>query len=297
MTYVRSELSVAGRVPGPLLHVEVIPLATSEQTYVALIGRAGLRADQDRLLLLDDRFNLRLQRSDEFPARLNRSGLVTAEERVLVGNLLYDPGTNSVTNTAAPEGESFAGTQVGNNYYTLGYGDQNSVFLEEYNGSFIPTGGGRQIQLSADTIPEGDVYGHTYRDADGNRSIVLFVSGNHDTGPLYVIDIPDSALPGLTGPLFSVATPENSAFETVVISEPRTAHTVKTRDGIVVLNDDDGTLDRYNSRTGAHLDSFAPIGGDDGFGDTLVFAFFIRGNSYLILDREQELLYEVTPWW
>lgn len=297
MTYVINELSVEGRLPDPLLHVEMIPLATAEQTYVALIGRSELRADQDRLLLIDDGFNLRVERSDEFPARLNRSGLVTTEDRILLGNLLYDPVANTVTNTAAPEGENFAGAQVGSNYYTFGYGDENSVYLEEYHSSFIPTGGGGQVQLSADTIPEGEVRGHSYMDGDGNRSVILIVSGTYDGGPLYVIDIPNSALPGLTGPLFSLDNPGTSAFETVVVSKGRSAQVVKTREGIIVLDDNDGVLNRYDGDTGARRDSFEPMGRNEGFSEELVFAFFIRGGNYLILDRERELLYEVAPWW
>ena len=297
LTYVINELSVEGRIPDPLLHVEVIPVATSDQSFVALIGRAELRADFDRLLLVDDGFNLRVQRSDEFPVRLNRSGLVTAEDRILLGNLLYDPAANTVTNTAAPEGENFAGTQVGSNFYTFGYGDENAIYLEEYNSSFIPTGGGRQVQLSADTIPQGFVHGHAYIDGEGNRSIVLFVSVSQDGGPLYVIDIPDSAVPGLSGPLFSVDNPETSAFDTVVLATGRPNHVTKTREGIIVLDDDNGEIERYSNETGGRLDTFRPKGDDDGFGDELIVAFFLRGNSYLILDRERELLYEVSPWW
>ena len=120
---------------------------------------------------------------------------------------------------------------------------------------------------------------------------------SQDGGPLYVIDIPDSAVPGLSGPLFSVDNPETSAFDTVVLATGRPNHVTKTREGIIVLDDDNGEIERYSNETGGRLDTFRPKGDDDGFGDELIVAFFLRGNSYLILDRERELLYEVSPWW
>ncbi|MFP4300589.1 MAG: hypothetical protein ACOC47_01960 [Alkalispirochaetaceae bacterium] len=297
MTYVVKELSVEGRIPNPMLYADVIPVATSDQTFVALIGRAELRADFDRLLLVDDAFGLRVERSDEFPARLNRSGLITSEDRILLGNLLYDPVTNTITNTAAPEDDSFAGIQVGGNYYTFDYGDENAVYLEEYDSSFISTGGGGQVQLSADTIPEGFVHGQQYVDGAGNRSVVLFVSLSSEGGPIYVVDIPNSAVPGLSGPLFSASDPEGSAFDTVVLSANRVEQVTKTREGIIVLDEEGGELRRYDNETGALLDTFRPKGGDEGHWEELLFAFFIRGENYLILDRERELLYEVAPWW
>lgn len=297
LTYVVSELDVSGKIPDPLQWVDVIPLSTSDTSYVALIGRASLRADNDQLLLLDEGFNLRVQRNDEFPARLNRSGLVNASGQLLVGNLLYDPANNIVSNTAAPENDIEAGVQVGSFYYTVNFDSPDSFFIEQFDLSFISQGG-ISVPISLEQTLQGEFRAHDFVDATGNRFVAFIVSGSFDVGPRYVVTVPAAAIETLYGApqaIFSIADP-NFQYGRVILPGWRVWNTIKTRDGIIEFDEDDGTFRRYSATTGAFLDSFSPSrDGDDD--ENLHAAFFVRGGNYLLLDREREILYEVAPWW
>ena len=100
----------------------------------------------------------------------------------------------------------------------------------------------------------------------------------------------------MCGTIFSIADP-NFGYGRVVLPGWRAWDTIKTRDGIIEYNDDDGRFLRYDGSTGAFLDSFSPLRNEDGFEDEIVPSFFSRGGNYLLLDSEREILYEVAPWW
>jgi hypothetical protein len=297
MTYVVSELDVSGKIPDAVRNVDVISLSTSTTGYAAFIARASLRADNDRLLLVDDGFNLRVQRSDEFPARLNRSGIVTESDQLLIGNLLYDPAANTVSNTAAPENDIDTGVQILTEYYTASGGGDDTLTIEGYDASFIALAGSPvSFTISQEGTLQGEVRAQDYVDADGNRFIVLIVSGTYD-GPLYVTTFPAADLVTLYAtpqPLFSVADP-TAGYGRVVIPGSRPRDTMRTREGIIRYDEDDDRLLRYDGSTGALLDSFSLMGDDDD--EDLRVAFFARGGNYLLLDTERQILYEVAPWW
>lgn len=299
LTYVVRELDVSGRIPNPLRHVDVLPVSTSSTSYVAFIGRARVRADNDRLLLVDEGFNVRVQRSDEFPVRLNRSALATASDQLLIGNLLYDPATNTVSNTAAPENDSDAGVQIGSFYYTLFPDGSDFISIEQFDLSFISQGN-VQVPLSLEQTLQGSVAAHDYVDVNGNRFVVIIASGSWEIGPRYVITLPAAALETIyldptPGPIFSINDP-TFEYGRVVLPGWRVENTIKTRDGIIEYDNDDGRFARFDASSGAFLDSFSPTR-DDGDDEDLYPAFFTRGGNYLLLDSERELLYEVAPWW
>lgn len=297
LTYAVAEIDLDGRLPDKVDQVEVRTLALGDESYAAFFVRADRRADNDELIVVDNAFRLRVERDDQFPIRLTLGGSVSEAGELLFGNLLFDPAAQSITNSAAPENEYFVGEQIGANYYTLNEGNlTNAIGWEEFTNAFIPQGNAN-VQLSAGGIldDEARLFAHNYVASDGSRSIVI-ISGNEALGR-FVTTVPMADLPTLTGPLFNEANLTASAYPTVLIAGGTPRRTFKTREGIFTW-EDDGTLERYDADTGDRLDSFQ-LGrfAEGGLSNTLIPAFFVTGERYLLLDTERRKLYEVAPWW
>ncbi|MFW5811367.1 MAG: hypothetical protein ACOCWS_00180 [Alkalispirochaetaceae bacterium] len=297
LSYTLGELDVDGRIPDPLKEVEVRVLTEDGVGYLALFARAQRRADNDELLLIDDRLSLRLERNDEFPVRLPLGGLVTESGELILGNLLYNPDTASITNTTAPDATYFTGTQIGGNYYVVQSGGvENSIQIEEFNNSVISLTTNDVTLASGTVFQTGEVFVHDYIDEEGARYIVV-ITGNFEAGR-YVTEIPVSELPTLSGPLFNDTDPGASAFPTVRISGGRAETAIKTWEGIISWDEETSRFTRFDSATGDKLDHFDPGRfQDQEFLERYRPAFFVTGRSYLLLDRERRRIYEVAPWW
>lgn len=296
LTYAETELNVDGKFPDPLRDVEAVPLTAGDTGYLALFGRAEFRKDYDTLLLMNDRFQPVVEQTDEPNGiQLDRSGVVTATGAILVGNLLFDPGENSVTNRASPERVIFAGAQVEDNFYTVQAADSNSVAIQEFNSAFVQLQPEpRQVGLAAEGNLGAAVHGHDYLSPEGTREVVLIAGVE---GTLFVVTVPASELPGLEGPLFSTEAPESSSYPTVAIPGEFPEKVTKTRDGIITWNQRNEELRRYDAASGELLDSFVPGNDGEDFFERYEPRFFATGGNYLILDVEGRKLFGVAPWW
>lgn len=303
LPYVVADFDLDEALPDEIEEVEVAPLSTTNETYVALFVRSrNIQGSPDYLLLYDSSFNPRYSQSygpsedAPFNQSLVTSAIATVDgesEQLILGNIRFIPRTGNaqVTNGVTPAVSVFAGIQQGSSYYTVRQAAQtNSVVIEPYTSRFLLRESEiQQVQVSEDpSTLTGEVHGHVFR-AEDDSSFVIVTAAQSDRR-LLVISIPSSDLPNLDSPLAT-------NYPTVTIRGTSPEYTFRIRQGIVTADTSKNLFRRYEPSSGTEIDSFVPGNPGQDFFDVFVPAFFADSGDYLLLDTAKRRLYEVAPWW
>lgn len=293
MPYVIGEIDLSGALPRTSREtvLDVVPGGPSAEIPVFVLLVRPDSAGPDVVLMLEGTGpTVRVRQENTDITRFDTRAFRHFLGNIQIGNLLYNPVAEVLSNAPRPERDYRAILARDEGYQLYGLVDRTELSFESYDSAFIPTGS------DVGSIPLADV---------GIVTSGLFteVDARFFTSPLihdfFLFGYNDETERGESW-YFGIDYREGETLLPPVRFGragliPGTVQ--RTPAGFLGL-DGNNRLVRMDLQTGAVLDTFTPRRDDHRYHHrSLPVVFDPQGRFYLLLDEEKRILYKVEPWW